>query len=58
MTVLEALTILEAAVLECKKGKITYSSAMKVMERLHAKIDTASYTEIMSTMSVLTNILR
>src|SRR5262245_5952760 len=38
--------------------QIAYSSAVKVMERLHAKIDTASYTEIMSTMSVLTNILR
>jgi len=38
--------------------QIAYSSAMKVIERLQAKIDKASYTEIMSTMSVLTNILR
>ena len=38
--------------------QMSYSMASKVMERLHAKIDTASYSEIMSTMSVLTNILR
>jgi hypothetical protein len=35
-----------------------YSMVSKVMERLHSKIDNASYTEIISTMSVLTNILR
>jgi hypothetical protein len=33
------------------------SMAFKIMERLKAKIDNASYTEIISTMSVLTNIL-
>jgi predicted transcriptional regulator len=38
--------------------QVAYNSAMKVLERLHAKIDQASYTEIISTMSVLTNILR
>jgi len=38
--------------------EIAYSSARKVMERLQAKIDKASYMEIVSTMSVLTNILR
>jgi plasmid maintenance system antidote protein VapI len=38
--------------------QVAYSSAMKVMERLQAKIDKASYMEIVSTMSVLTNILR
>jgi len=38
--------------------QMSYSMASKVMQRLHAKIDNASYTEIMSTMSVLTNILR
>ena|SRR5262245_30568718 len=37
--------------------QMSYSMASKVMQRLHAKIDNASYTEIMSTMSVLTNIL-
>ena len=38
--------------------QVAYNSAMKVMERLNARIDTASYSEIMNTMSVLTNILR
>src|SRR5262249_48311057 len=38
--------------------QIAYNSAMKVLERLNAKIDQASYTETMSTLSVLTNILR
>ena len=38
--------------------QVAYNSAMRVLERLQAKIDNASYTEIMSTMSVLTNILR
>jgi hypothetical protein len=38
--------------------QITYSSAMKVMERLQAKIDKASYMEMVNTMGVLTNILR
>src|SRR5215510_9439293 len=38
--------------------QVAYNSAMKVMERLNARIDKASYTEIMSTMSVLSNILR
>ena len=44
--------------LELLIEQMSYSVASKVMERLHAKIDTASYTEIMSTMSILTNILR
>jgi excisionase family DNA binding protein len=34
-------------------GQITYSSAMKVMERLQARIDKASYMEVVSTMSTL-----
>ena len=38
--------------------QVSYSMASKVMARLQAKIDKASYAEIMSTMSVLTNILR
>ena len=38
--------------------QMSYSMASKVMERLEAKIDNATYTEIISTMSVLTNILR
>src|SRR5262245_15184354 len=38
--------------------QVAYDSATKVMERLDAKIDSASYGEIISTMSVLTNILR
>ena len=38
--------------------QVAYNSAMKVIERLNARIVNASYTEIMSTMSVLTNILR
>jgi hypothetical protein len=38
--------------------QVAYSSAMKVMEKLQAKIDKASYMEIVSTMSALTNILR
>ncbi len=38
--------------------QVAYNSAMKVMERLNARIDNESYTEIMSTMSVLTNTLR
>jgi len=38
--------------------QIAYSSAMKVMERLHARIDIASYSEIMNTMNVLMNVLR
>jgi hypothetical protein len=44
--------------LEVLIEQIAYGSANKVMERLQAKIDNASYTEIISTMSVLTNILR
>jgi len=38
--------------------QVAYNSAMKAMERLHAKIDQASYAETISTLSVLTNILR
>jgi hypothetical protein len=38
--------------------RMSYSLALKVMESLQAKIDKASYAEIVSTMSVLTNILR
>lgn len=38
--------------------QIAYSSANKVMERLQAKIDKASYMEIVSTMSALADILR
>ena len=38
--------------------QMVYVMATKVMERLHAKMDNATYTEIISTMSVLTNILR
>ena len=38
--------------------QVAYNSAMKAMERLHAKIDQASYAEIISTMSMLTTILR
>ena len=38
--------------------QMSYSLASKVMERLQAKIDKASYMEIVSTMSVLTNVLR
>ena len=35
--------------------QMSYSMASKVMERLQAKIDNASYAEIMSTMSVRTS---
>lgn len=38
--------------------QIAYSSARKVMERMQAKIDKASYTEIVSTMSALADIVR
>jgi len=38
--------------------QIAYSSANKVMERLQAKIDKASYMEIVSTMSALADIVR
>jgi hypothetical protein len=38
--------------------EMSCSMAFKVMERLKAKIENASYTEIISTMNVLTNILR
>jgi predicted transcriptional regulator len=38
--------------------QIAYSSATKVMERLQAKIDKASYMEIVSTMSALADIVR
>ena len=38
--------------------QVAYSSAMKVMERLQAKIENASYMETVSTFSVLTNVLR
>jgi hypothetical protein len=38
--------------------QMSYSLAMKVMERLQAKIEKASYMDIVSTMSALTNILR
>jgi hypothetical protein len=39
-------------------GEMAYGVALKAMERLQAKIDKASYGEIVSTMGVLTNILR
>jgi hypothetical protein len=39
-------------------GEMAYGVALKAMERLQAKIDNASYGEIVSTMGVLTNILR
>jgi predicted transcriptional regulator len=38
--------------------QIAYSTANKVMERMHAKIDKASYMEIVSTMSALADIVR
>jgi hypothetical protein len=38
--------------------QIAYSSTRKVMERLQAKIDKASYTEIVSTMSALADIVK
>jgi predicted transcriptional regulator len=38
--------------------QVAYISAMKVMERLQAKIDKASYMEIVSTMSALADIVR
>ena len=38
--------------------QVAYSSAMKVMDRLQAKIDNASYMEIIGAMSVLADILR
>jgi predicted transcriptional regulator len=38
--------------------QVAYSSANKVMERLQAKIDKASYMEIVSILGTVTNILR
>src|SRR5262245_10738393 len=38
--------------------QVVYRTTTKVMERVEAKIDNISYTEIISIMSSLTNILR
>jgi hypothetical protein len=38
--------------------QVAYSMAIKVMERLHAKIDRASYTEALQTADVLSRIWR